>query len=56
MKVYRLRVLEIPGVIEAFFLNKRDAETTFRITYSKVENKPHYKVEEIDVLDRETHL
>lgn len=54
MKIYKL---SIQGIFEKYyFSDKSDAEKTYRVTFSKVENKPTYEVEEIEILERWTHL
>lgn len=58
MIIWKLTVKESAGLIVQHFVHKRDAEQTYRTTYSKIAvgDRPRYAVEEVEVLDRDTHL
>lgn len=56
MTIHRLTVFDPAGRIITYFTQRQDAEETYRATYSKVEAKPRYVIEPVDVLERSTHL
>lgn len=56
MFIYKLVVHEKCGRIEQHFTTLHDAKATFGATYSKIEEKPKYTIEHIEVLERSTHL
>lgn len=55
-RIYKLTVNNHAGKIVQHFTNRSDATRTFNTTYSKVDDKPTYTIEEIEVLNRWTHL
>jgi hypothetical protein len=56
MTIYKLTVFDQGGTIETYFEREEDARKTYSVTYSKVQGKPTWRVEPVEVLREFTHL
>ena len=56
MVIYQLIVNDPAGKIVNFFEHEEDARRTYSETYSKVQDKPTWRVEKHEVLTTWTHL